>query len=151
MKTFFDPATAERLLRRLDLLQPDTRARWGRMSCPEMVCHLTDAFRGAMGESGELHHRWNLFDIPPFRRLFVFTLPWPHSLIPAPAAFRITPTETWAADLERLKTKMQQLRGLDHAPDSSWQVHPLLGHLTTREWGWLAYRHTDYHLRQFGA
>lgn len=151
MKTFFDPTIAEILLDRLDHLRPEARPRWGRMSCSEMVCHLADAFAGAMGEAGQLQHRWNLFDVPPIRRLLVFTLPWAHSLIPAPEAFRRTSAETWSADIERLKSKMFRFQELDEAPDSSWQVHPLLGHLTTREWGWLAYRHTDYHLRQFGA
>jgi len=30
-------------------------------------------------------------------------------------------------------------------------VHPLFGRLSFREWGVATYKHTDHHLRQFGA
>lgn len=30
-------------------------------------------------------------------------------------------------------------------------VHPFFGKLTKEQWGQLAYKHTDHHLRQFGA
>jgi len=30
-------------------------------------------------------------------------------------------------------------------------VHPLPGRLSYREWGVATYKHTDHHLRQFGA
>ena len=36
--------------RRLNTLQPDCVARWGRMSSHQAVCHLSDAFRVALGE-----------------------------------------------------------------------------------------------------
>ena len=31
-----------------------------------------------------------------------------------------------------------------------WPDHPAFGALTHKDWGVLAYRHTDHHLRQFG-
>jgi len=30
-------------------------------------------------------------------------------------------------------------------------VHPLLGRLSFRKWGVATHKHTDHHLRQFGA
>ena len=34
--------------------------------------------------------------------------------------------------------------------DSLEPAHGLLGSMSTRDWQRWAYRHTDYHLRQFG-
>ncbi len=116
-----------------------------------MVCHLTDAFRASSGELGELDHVWNLFEVPLIRRLIVFTLPWPRSLIPAPAEFQSTAAAAWDEDIARLETAISRFVERRDAPDSGWEVHPLLGRLSTREWGWLAHRHTDFHLRQFGV
>ena len=44
MKTLWDPRTQEDLLARIRSLRPDTPARWGRFTCPQMVVHVTDAF-----------------------------------------------------------------------------------------------------------
>jgi hypothetical protein len=35
--------------------------------------------------------------------------------------------------------------------DGVGPAHPLFGPLTWREWGVATYKHTDYHLKQFGA
>ena len=33
------------VLQRVRTVRPDSVRRWGRMSAPQMICHLTDAFR----------------------------------------------------------------------------------------------------------
>ena len=38
------------VLARLDRIQPGARARWGRMSAHQMLCHLSDSYRFALGE-----------------------------------------------------------------------------------------------------
>lgn len=48
MKTL-DAAATKELIERLQLVRPDTPARWGRMNAHQMVCHLNDAFELAMG------------------------------------------------------------------------------------------------------
>jgi hypothetical protein len=35
--------------------------------------------------------------------------------------------------------------------EGNGSVHPLLGRLSFQEWGVATYKHTDHHLRQFGA
>ncbi len=52
MKSLADPAVQEELLSRLRRVRPDTPRRWGRMSAPQMVCHLSDSFKGVMGLRG---------------------------------------------------------------------------------------------------
>lgn len=56
-------------------------------------------------------------------------------------------------DLERDKAKLKDLIGRFNAagPAHDWSVHPLFGKLPGKQWGRLAYRHLDHHLRQFGV
>ena len=62
MKTLARPEDKIEVLRRLRDVRPDSTRRWGRMSAPQMVCHLGDAFLIALGRkevshvSGILNH-----------------------------------------------------------------------------------------------
>ena len=54
----------------------------------------------------------------------------------------------FANDLARLLAGLDTLAA---APEGSLEpAHGLFGTMTTRDWQRWAYRHTDYHLRQFG-
>ncbi len=62
MKTVARHSDKAEILRRLRVVGPDRRARWGRMSAHQMICHLSDSFRMATGqkpvrEAGGLFHR----------------------------------------------------------------------------------------------
>src|SRR5689334_21766905 len=69
--------TVPELRSRLQRLTPATPALWGRMNAHQMVCHLNDSMRLAMGErqASEVITLWN--------RTFIrwvalhTTMPWP--------------------------------------------------------------------------
>lgn len=50
MKTLSDPACMHELVSRLERIRPDTPRQWGKMTAPQMICHLNDAFLGIIGE-----------------------------------------------------------------------------------------------------
>jgi len=50
MKNLSDPQLRQELAARLANLRPDTTRKWGKMTAPQMVCHVTDAFLGIMGD-----------------------------------------------------------------------------------------------------
>lgn len=50
LNTLADDRRRRDLVRRLRSLRPDSAARWGRMSVHQMVCHLRDACRMAIGD-----------------------------------------------------------------------------------------------------
>jgi hypothetical protein len=53
--------------------------------------------------------------------------------------------------LPSLKRRLQALHALAAATDGSLEpAHGFFGAMSTRDWQRWAYRHTDYHLRQFG-
>ena len=139
---------------RLSRLTPDRERRWGRMTAPQMVCHLTDAFRGVMGERsgpsaakkapllGRTLAKWAALYLP---------MPWPHGLPTAAAADAErggTPPAAFPDDMRTLREATD--RFVRELPAIAQRPHFAFGHLTPRQWARWGFRHMDHHLRQFG-
>ena len=50
MKTLSNPRDRNELLVRFIKIGADSRPLWGAMSAHQMICHLSDSFRGSLGE-----------------------------------------------------------------------------------------------------
>jgi hypothetical protein len=151
MKTVADPDVLESLKRRLAMLRPDTQRRWGTLTPHEMVCHLGDA--AAM----VLRTRPRTVPISQRRRPLVKALtlwapiPWPHGRPTNPMhdpRARGTRPSDFGRDLSRAIIGLDALASA--GADALDPAHGLFGTMCLRDWQRWAYRHTDYHLRQFG-
>ncbi len=148
MKSLLDPAARDEILSRLERLRPDSPRRWGRMTAEQMISHLADQLRMGLGEippgppAGPLR-------FAPMRYLAIHVMPWPRGKVQAPAeAFTNAPT-TWEADREALTHLIARFAEQD--PEAAWPAHSSFGRMTSHDWGVLAYRHLDHHLRQFSC
>ena len=148
MKTFWDPAARDEICRRMERLTPDTRPQWGKMTASQMVAHLNDAMRRAIGElpCAPKNVPIRFF---PLKQLLIYALPWPKGAPTAPELL----ARGDAAQFEQEKAAFPQVVGRLAAKPASdrWPAHPAFGPLTYRAWGVLKYRHADHHLRQFGV
>lgn len=155
MKSLLNPTDRTAVTQRLTSLRPDSAGRWGRMTAPQMVCHLTDAFRGVLGERSTTSA---VHATPSVRRTLIkwFALyapvPWPRGVKTRPEADQEqggTPPTEFARDLAALTAAcdrfVQQLDRVAARP------HFLFGTLSPAEWARWGYRHMDHHLRQFGV
>jgi hypothetical protein len=143
MKSLLNEADLAAVLERIRRVQPDSARQWGRMSAHGMICHLTDAFAGVLGErpiadvstlAGRTVMRWVALSTP---------IPWPKGVKTTP-----TPPVDFEVDRARLLGITEEfVRRLD--PDA--MRHPLFGRISAGEWGRWGYRHLDHHLRQFGV
>jgi hypothetical protein len=149
MKTLFDVPCVEGVQRRMQHLRPDTPALWGRMSAPQMVCHLIDGFRIPLGEE-PVTVRWTPLRISPLRWFLVYVLPWPKGKLPTTPEFQRTQSTTWDADQAEWRAALGRFVELGRA-GGPFGPHPAFGALSTKEWGRLVYLHCDHHLRQFGV
>jgi Protein of unknown function (DUF1569) len=152
MKSLRNAVDKEEILTRLGRIQPGNRPRWGKMSAPQMICHVSDAFRMFMGER-------KVTPAPAFvpRKLLRWValwvpLPWPHGFPAVPELNQqiggTGPTQ-FEADLRELRALIGRFT---HQPrDFNWQPHPHFGSMREVDWMRLGYLHTDHHLRQFGA
>jgi hypothetical protein len=142
--SLFDATSIEEIQRRMARLRSDAPVLWGKMTAPQTVCHLIDAFRIPIGEEATTV-LWT-----PLRWPLVYALPWPKGKLPTTPEFQRTTPGAWEADQAAWKAALERFveRGRNGGP---FGRHPAFGVLSTREWGRLVYLHCDHHLRQFGV
>lgn len=145
MPTLLDPAARAELVQRLRRVTPDAARRWGRMTAPQMICHLADHMRVGLGEIpvrdvsnafGRTVLKWLAVDLP---------LRWPHGLRTAREMQSSPPTD-WDSDVGAVEGLIERV-----AMGGAAGVHPLYGPLTPHVWARLSWKHIDHHLRQFGV
>lgn len=152
MKTYADERCRREIRRRLNTVRPDSERRWGRMSTPQMICHLADACRMALGEKtvspapGRLSPtvvKWIALYLP---------LPWPPGVLTRPEIDQQgagTAPGDFAADVQQVAVLLERIASRDRR--ATWPAHPIFGRMSRRAWLRWTYLHADHHLRQFGA
>ena len=147
-RTILDASSRAALLARLDRLAPTAPARWGKFTAPQMLAHLIEAVRMALGDL-PVPPRRSVLRNPVVRFLIIYVLPFPKG---APTARQLLgrPPESWAADVAQLKALVERAAA-NAAAEGTWQPHPAFGVLSTRDWGALIHKHMDHHLVQFGV
>jgi hypothetical protein len=147
MKTMWDGNAQREVHDRLARLMPDRKAAWGRMSAPQMVCHLSDSLKMALGEL-QVTPKQVPIRYPPLKQFIVYLAPFPKNVPTAPELIARSPRD-WSAEVAELRSLIDRFAARRGA--ERWAEHPAFGRLTERAWGVLVYRHMDHHLRQFGA
>ena len=146
--SLWDEGPRRQLLDRLSSLTADARPQWGRMTAPQMLTHVNDQFRMALGDLPTIPERLPIRYFP-LNNLVAYVLPWPKSSPTAPELLARIDQSTWPAEVGTFATLLQRFANL--APDAAWPEHPAFGRLSRRGWALLGYRHTDHHFRQFGV
>jgi uncharacterized protein DUF1569 len=118
------------------------------MSVDQMICHLSDQLRIALGQiSGK--PRPGPFHNPLGRRIAIDFLSWPKGKIKGPKeAFTTRPTSL-PKDVVTLESLLDQFAA--RAGQRNWPDHPIFGRMSGPLWGRLTCKHFDHHLRQFGV
>jgi len=148
MRSLFEAGARDAITDRLRTLTPESPRQWGRLRGDEMLCHLADQLRMALGgiptaaPAGPLRYR-------PIRYLMIHVLPWPKGRAKGPAEAFTTAPADWENDREQVIELVREFGG--RSPSGDWPSNPIFGSLSGHDWGVLSYRHLDHHLRQFGA
>ena len=133
---------------RLRSLSASSNCRWGSMDVASMLQHLHLSARMALGELTVPSANKRVFQMFPLKHLILYVLPFPKG---APTAAELKPSEAILFEEERAAV-LGLLERIGTGPrEGEGPAHPLFGPLTWREWGVATYKHTDHHLRQFGA
>ncbi len=146
--SLWDVGPRRELLERLSRLAADTPRQWGRMDAVQMLTHVNDQFRMALGDLSTVPERLPIRYFP-LNNLGAYVLPWPKSSPTAPELLARIDHSTWPVEVD---TFARLLRRFATRPaDATWPIHPAFGRLSRRSWALLGYRHTDHHFRQFGV
>jgi len=135
---------------RLKDLSPQDGARWGLMTVHQMVCHLDDSYKVALGEknasqaTGFLQRtllKWLALQTP---------IQWGKGFRTRPEIEQgkggSVPID-FRQDLASLLSTLS--RFCDSLP-TPCKPHPIFGEMTAHNWMRWGYLHADHHLRQFG-
>jgi hypothetical protein len=147
MATVYDPAARQSLHARIDALTSESKPRWGRMNLGQMIVHC------------DLHLRHSLGDLPlarmdvpigrfPLNLLVIYILPTPKG-VPTMAELRDQLVEDWNADRARLQADLERLGAVPLG--TRMPVQAAFGRIGHHAHGWLAHKHLDLHLTQFGV
>jgi hypothetical protein len=151
MNTLAREGCKAELIQRLRGARLDSPRQWGRMTAHQMVCHLGDCSRMALGQKRTSDAS------SPLRRTLIKWL-----ALYTPLRWRPGIVTTPEVDQEMEGTKPVEFRDdLKEAEDllvlvasragsADWPDHPVFGRMSERDWMRWAYLHTDHHLRQFG-
>ena len=148
MRTVFNLDDRLTLARRIDTVAIDAAPRWGRMDFAQMLAHLSESVRMALGELPVTGAGPKALKLGPIRHAVIYWLPWPKGAPTAPELLvrRATDCQAERVDLKHLLERLGAMEGA-----REWPEHPAFGRLNSRDWGALVHRHVDHHLRQFGA
>ncbi len=152
MKYLSDAACKQEILTRLAAIGPDTPCLWGKMKAPQMICHVSDAFLGVMGDKPiELPRGVNLW---PLMKSFVLYAPfkWPQGVPTRPEMDQQiggTPPTQFDCDMRTLLAAIDKFTAQPRM--FQFRPHPMFKVMSERDWMRWGYLHSDHHLRQFGA
>jgi hypothetical protein len=147
MPTVWEPPVRADLVRRVLTLTPAHTARWGRFTGAAMVAHLNEATRMALGELDVRAKAPPFLRLAPVRYLLIHVLPMPRSAPTAPELLARSTTADLATEQQAFTALFDRLG----AAATLAPAHPAFGPMTREDWGVLAHKHADHHLRQFGV
>lgn len=149
MKNLLNYADRETLLARLQNLVPENQRKWGNLTIHEILPHLTDPLRAAMGEKKCTPQKSPLYNslLGKAMRNFV---PWPKAA-PTDPEFLPGTGMTAPTDFEHDKQTLLLTIHRFANVDRPLADHSVFGQMDHRAWGRLMWRHLDHHLRQFSA
>jgi Protein of unknown function (DUF1569) len=148
MKTIFDKTIRYELINRVNLLNENNKPKWGKMNICQMLKHCTLWDEMALGKRkykrtflGHLFGKMALTDFikdeTPFKRN-----------VPTVPELRIKEKN---GDVQLQKKKWTTLIEEYAQFSNDSFIHPFFGKMSKEQIGYLAYKHTDHHLRQFNA
>ncbi|MGB0431359.1 MAG: DUF1569 domain-containing protein [Bacteroidia bacterium] len=151
-KSIFNTQDFNPIISRIKSLEPDASKKWGKMNINQMVCHLADQLRMALGTI-EYRDKSTFFSRTVIKFLAVHIINAPpekvqtlHELDQKRGG---TEPLEFENDKEVLLAMLNEIFALPK--DFNYQAHGMFGPMTRNQWGKLIYKHLDHHLRQFSS
>jgi len=152
MKNILNPEVKKEIFDRLKNISEKSQKQWGKMTVNQMVCHLRDQVRLALGEINVPVQK--VFLKPLFKFIVLLGPPTPKGKVPTFPEIDQSlgngskPTNL-QKDISLLKEKINEFIGKDES--FHFAEHAAFGKLSKKQWGRLIYLHLDHHLKQFGV
>jgi len=150
MKSLFNREDQQEILDRIEKLNENTLANWGKMSVDQMLTHCQKPLDVAIGNK-ELNTEIGFMKkllFKAFKPTMYNDKLWSQN-IPTAKEYVITQNHDFNTEKEQLKNVINEFSNLK--TKTNWPKHPFFGNFTTEQWGKLQYKHLDHHFRQFNV
>ena len=148
MGSILNDADRAAICNRVRSLSVSSTRKWGSMDVAGMMQHLRKSAGMALGEHSVPSANKRPFQVFPLKHLILYVFPFPKG---APTAPELKPVDAASFEEERAAL-LKLLERIGSGPrEGAGPAHPLFGPLSRTEWGVVTYKHTDHHLKQFGA
>ena len=146
MKTLFDKSTRDELIKRINSLNENSPAQWGKMNVSQMLRHCSQWDEMALGKKkykqsflGKLFGKIalkNMMKDEPIKKN-----------LPTVPAFIIKDESDVALEKKKWIALLQEYENFHN----DGFIHPFFGAMSKEDTGYMVYKHSDHHLRQFGV
>lgn len=150
MKTIFDKTTRDELINRINSLDENNTAQWGKMNICQMLKHGTLYEEWILGKGEHTYNQafiGRIFGKMGLRDMIKDESPLRRN-VPTLAELKVRENNI---NFQSEKKKwIALIEEYEHYSNPGF-IHSFFGKMTTDQIGYLDYKHTDHHLRQFGA
>lgn len=133
---------------RIESLQPANEKQWGKMDIAQMLAHCSLQLEQAIGKVPP-QDKSNFLSKTLIKWVVLNKKPFGKNL-PTVPSFVVTDEHSFEVEkkrlLENVRTFFEKAQKI-----GEFSAHSAFGNLSKEDWGLLAWKHLDHHLRQFSA
>lgn len=149
MVSIFEQPDADAFIERINKLTPISQHIWGSMTVAQMLAHIQQPIRVALGEYKPKRNFIGILFGRLAKKRLVNDKPFKQGL-PTDDSFVINNDRNFTDEKEKAISLINKLVAIGPSGVSK-DKHPLFGKLSPDEWDKLTVKHLDHHLRQFGV
>ena len=150
MKSLFESETHQDILNRIEKLNENTTANWGKMNVGQMLKHCQQLMKIALGKR-KMKGKAGFFIkiiFKLFKPMMYNDRPWKRNIVTA-REFVITGPQDFETEKNNIIKLINEFASKKN--NTNWPKHPIFGVFTTEQRGQMQYKHLDHHLTQFGV
>lgn len=148
MGSIYDQGSAD-LIARVKSLGADSPALWGKMNVAQAMTHTAYPFGIAFGDTPSKRMLMGKLLGWMFRKSILGDAPFRKNS-PTGPDFLVKDERDFAVESAKLIAHLERI-GAEGPTSIKTDVHPFFGKMSPADWDTLLTKHTDHHLRQFGA
>ena len=147
MKSIFDTEAHQEILNRIENLNENAAANWGKMNVGQMAWHCQGPFN-IMLEKNDYGMKPSWFAKVFFKKSLYNDKAWRKNL-PTAKFLKTKDQKDFNAEKPKLINLINEV--YSKRDKKEWKEHPAFGYFTNDQWGQMQYKHLDHHLKQFGV
>ncbi len=146
----FQQETVSQIMERINKLNPNSKANWGKMNVGQMLTHCNVTYEMVYTDKHKKPNAFLKFILKKLvKNKVVSDKPYPKNGKTAPQ-FIIKNEKNFDIEKQRLIDYIEKTKNLGESHFEGKESHSF-GVLSSYEWNNMFYKHLDHHLNQFGV